>query len=732
LQVFSLLWKEWKALISNKKVLIPMIAVLLIPLLYSGMFLWAFWDPYGKLHELPVAVVNEDKGAVYNGEKLEIGSDLIENLKENRDFKWDFVDKKTAEKGLENQKYYMMIEIPSDFSKNATTLMNEEPKKLELVYVPNESFNFLSAQIGNTAVKGIKESIANTLSETYAESVFENLNKLADGVHKASEGATKIDEGAAEINDGAEKLQTHLEELAKSSVSFKEGLQAASTGSESLGNGLHALSNGLGKMKAGQEQLLDGAEKAKAGTNQLTEGLEKSYAGMKELNEKLPALTAGSSQLSQGTQSLSNSLSQWKEGAEQTKAGAHQLSTGLEQFYQALQGVLAQVPEEQKVQLEQSMSQLITSSKQLEGGIDKLSSSAGEISQGAAVLAQKMDELHQGQAKVEKGVQTLTEGQSQLLAGAKIINNGQEQIVHGLSIFGEKLVEAKSGAEQLVSGNGKLSTGLGKLAEGSEKLKDGSHQLADGASNLKEGTDKLTSGTHELAEKLSEAAKETSKIHSDDQTYEMMADPVKVDKKKFTEVPNYGTGFTPYFLSLGLFVGALLLSIVFPLRDPVDIPTSPFSWFISKFGILAVAGILQALIADIVLLLTLNIEVESVPLFIVFSIITSITFMALIQFLVTTMSDPGRFIGIIILILQLTTSAGTFPVELIPDFLQHFHAWLPMTYSVFGFKAVISSGDFAMMWENAGKLLVFTVLMVIGTLLYFSRQHKRKYETLES
>jgi putative membrane protein len=732
LNVFSLLWKEWKSLISNKKVLIPVIAVLFIPLLYSGMFLWAFWDPYGKLNELPVAVVNEDKGAVYNGEKLQVGSDLIENLKENRDFKWDFVDKKTAEKGLAEQKYYMMIEIPSDFSKNATTLMDEDPRKLELVYVPNESFNFLSAQIGNTAVERIKESISNTLSETYAESVFENLHKLADGLQKASDGAIKIDDGAAELNNGAGKLQQHLEELAKNSVSFREGLQAASTGSESLGNGLHALSNGLGKMKLVQEQLLDGAEKAQAGTSQLTEGLEKSYAGMKELNDKLPALTGGSSQLSQGTQSLSNSLSQWKEGAEQAEAGAHQLSTSLEQFNQALRGILAQVPEEQKVQLEQSMTQLITSSKQLEGGLNKLSSSAGEISQGAAVLAQKINELHQGQAKVEKGVQSLTEGQSQLLAGAKKLNSGQEQIVQGLKTFGEKLIEAKSGAEQLVSGNGKLSSGLDKLAEGSVKLEDGSHQLADGASSLKEGTDKLSSGTHELAEKLSDAAKETAKVHSDDQTYEMMADPVKVDEKKFTEVPNYGTGFTPYFLSLGLFVGALLLSIVFPLREPVELPTSPFSWFISKFGILAAAGILQALLTDIVLLQALKIKVASVPLFIVFSMITSITFMALIQFLVTTLGDHGRFVGIIILILQLTTSAGTFPVELIPDFLQHFHAWLPMTYSVFGFKAVISSGDFTMMWENAGKLLVFTVLMVIGTLLYFTNQYKKKFETMES
>jgi putative membrane protein len=145
MQGLSLLWKEAQAIFHNRKASISIIAVICIPILYSGMFLWAFWDPYGYLDELPVAVVNNDKGATMNGEKLEIGGKLVEKLRENKKFDWHFVSEKDAEKGLQHQKYYMAIEIPEDFSENATTLQNEHPKPMKLIYKPNEGFNFLSA-----------------------------------------------------------------------------------------------------------------------------------------------------------------------------------------------------------------------------------------------------------------------------------------------------------------------------------------------------------------------------------------------------------------------------------------------------------------------------------------------------------------------------------------------------------------------------------------------------------
>ncbi|MFY0760276.1 YhgE/Pip domain-containing protein [Metabacillus dongyingensis] len=778
----SLIAKEWKALVSNKKVLIPVLAVLFIPLMYAGMFLWAFWDPYEQLDQLPVAVVNEDTGADYEGTDLKIGSELVDNLRDNPEFKWDFVSKDEAVRGLENEQYYMMIEIPEDFSKNATTLMDENPQSLELKYVPNEGFNFLSGQIGGTAVAQIKEEVSNTITKTYAESIFENIDKLADGIGQASDGASEINNGVGELKDGSGKLKENLQLLAEKSISFKDGLNSASAGSKELTNGIQSLDSGLGQLQDGGKQLQSGSSEAEAGTVKLNEGLGTSLAGMKKLQESAPQLTDGSAKLSAGAGELSGGLNQLADGGKALSAGAGDLSSGLNELSrgnQAAQAGAAELsaglsslndqlavmlpqieklplPEAEKqklIEAAKGASQLSEGSKQLENSLGQLSAGAqkaeagastlseksmalskgaNDLSSGAADLSEKSGQLAAGQKQVESALDQLVTGQEALYDGSGKLLAGQQKLTNGLETYNQKFTEAKAGSAKLAAGSGELNSGISQLADGSSAIQDGTNQLADGAGKVDEGVGKLSEGTGELSSKLGEAAEETKDTGGSDKTYDMISDPVKVKDEKVNAVPNYGTGFAPYFLSLGLFVGALLLSIVFPLRQAAGEPKSAIGWFMSKFGILAVIGVIQALLADAVLLYGLNIEVQSVPYFILFSIITSLTFITLVQFLVTTLGDPGRFVAIIILILQLTTSAGTFPLELIPNALQIFNAWLPMTYSVSGFKAVISSGDFIFMWQQAGILAIFISAMMIGTIGYFFiALRKNKREELE-
>ncbi|MRX71444.1 DUF3533 domain-containing protein [Bacillus lacus] len=831
----SMLLKEWKALLTNRKVLIPVIAVLFIPVLYSGMFLWAFWDPYSQLSELPVAVVNEDSGAQLQGKNVQVGSDLVEKLKENDQFQWKFVDRQKGEQGLKNQEYYMLIEIPEDASSNAVTLLNEHPEKIELVYTPNEGFNFLSAQIGETAVDRIKGEVSAELTKTYAEGIFANIEKLGDGLWQASEGAERLSEGSSEVENGTRAIKENLQLLAESSITFKDGLAAASGGAEDVTEGVTSLEQGLGQLQEGQRKLSLGTEQAAEGSAQLSGGLASSLSGLKEMQEKSPALTEGSSRLysglnaslagmkemeakvpalTEGTGSLADGLSQSlsglremeknaplltegtknisggadrlsselqkaSEGNKQAQQGAKEIAEGLEQLsssLQALMPALDSLPETQRQELSASLKALTEGSRSLEGNLGKLAQGTEQLSGGAGELSAKMLELQQGQSALAEGLSRAAAGQESLYKGAKELQNGQaalqegiakaaegqerlaagaaqlskgsealsngidrvtagqEQLYAGASglqsglgelsdghmTLSEKLAEAKAGSGMLAGGSRELSSGISRLAEGSNELQKGSSQLADGAGALNDGAAQLAEGTGELSGKLADAAKATSEVNGSEDLYSMVSKPVEIKNERINAVPNYGTGFAPYFISLGLFVGALLLSIVFPLREPAGTPSSGFGWFLSKFGILAVVGVIQALIADAILLFGLGIEVQHTGLFILFSIITSITFIALIQFLVTSLGDPGRFAAILILILQLTTSAGTFPLELIPLPLQSFHEWLPMTYSVAGFKAVISTGDHGFMWSQAWILLSFASACMLGTFLYFT------------
>ncbi|AZB42295.1 YhgE/Pip domain-containing protein [Bacillus sp. FJAT-42376] len=812
---FTSLKGEFQEIARKKKLLIAVIAVLLIPVLYSGTFLWAFWDPYGKVDQLPVAVVNKDKGADFEGEKLTIGKDFVDELKENKKFNWQFVDEAEANRGLENRKYYMKIEVPENFSQNATTLQDVHPKRLELIYTPNEGTNYLSTKIGDSAMEKVKAEVSSEVTKTYAESMFDNIKDVAkglddategagklndgindakggsddlhDGINTAKDGAGKLDQGVASAKDGAgklnsgigsvhsgaEELKKNLQMLAENSVSFSNGLQSADEGAKRLDEGIQKFGTAVGQMKDGNAKLLDGAKKSQSGTDQLSAGLDQSLAGLNQLNEKLPALTAGTEGLSDGAEALSVNLGKFKGGADQTKEGSAQVAEGLEQLQQKVDAMAKQSSDPQIAALKATIDQLAAGSKKVDGGVNQLSENASLLQGGADKLSEGANAVHDGQSKLGGGINQIAEGQQKLADGAKALSGGQSQLVQGLTVFGGKIGEAQDGINQLSAGSRSLSSGLGQLAQGSGQLQDGTGKLADGSGKLAEGTEKLADGSNglvnglgklsdgsgdlsgglgklsdgsgdlsngmnklsdgskELKDELGDGAKDANDVNANNDIYDMFAKPVQLKDDRLNHVPNYGTGFTPYFLSLSLFVGALVFSVIFPLRDPAVRPRNGFSWFLGKFGVLLAVGVFQAVLADLILLNVLGLEVQSLPFFFMMSVLASWTFLAIIQFLVTALDNPGRFIGILILILQLTSSAGTYPIELVPGALQHFTNFLPMTYTISAFRAIISTGDFSLMWHNVSIVLIFLIVPILGTISYLTFAHKREFRNEE-
>ncbi|MED1299033.1 phage infection protein [[Bacillus thuringiensis] serovar konkukian] len=934
----QLLRKEFTQIIKSKKILIPIIAVLFVPILYAGMFLWAFWDPYKQLDDLPVAVVNLDKGAVFDGKPIEVGKGLVDNLKDNTSFKWEFVSEKEAKKGMEGRKYYMLVRIPDDFSSNATTLLKDDPKPLNLEYIPNESLNFLSSQIGGTAIEKIKGEVSSTLTKTYAEKMFDSIQDVSKGLADGAEGANKLHDGSSELHDGSSKVTDGLHTLQGKSGEMKDGVQKLADGSNKLQdgsgkvtaglntlndktgemqigvgklldgsgkvtNGLHVLNSnaGIGKlvdgsgkvteglntlnsktgeMQAGIGKLVDGSGKVTAGLNTLNsktgemqKGIDELHDGSEKVTGGLNKLVSKSGELQKGTTDLSNGMGKLVEGQNQLEKVSQEIQKGLQdlnsnvqksaagleemqskgpsilntvnekidgagenvdqlnelthstaedakdavQDVANLQKQIESLPKEYQEQLQPFITSAVKSTTTVQqksagvaGGTNKLNEEVkqikGEINQktgdgpsklpNAAELksltvgieqlssAQKgfvekfqgfgaklntakegtnkfknesgqlidaINQLADGSGQVTGGLDTLSAGANQMAGGVNQLADGSSQVTGGLGALSAGANQMAGGVNQLADGSSQVTGGLGTLSVGVTKLANGSsqvtgglgtlsvgtnqmaggvNQLADGSGKVTDGLVKVNDGSGELAEKLGEGAEKTGEVKGTDKTYDMFASPVKVKTEKMAEVPNYGTGFTPYFLSLGLFVGALLLSIVYPLRDTVGVPKSGFSWFISKFGVLLSVGIIQAVVADIILLFGLGVEVQSIPYFILFSIVTSLAFIALIQCLVTAFGDAGRFIAIITLIIQLTTSAGTFPLELIPKFLQPFNAWLPMTYSVSGLKAVVSSGDFNFMWQNIGMLMIFIVVLSLGTIASLTWMHKRQFRNI--
>lgn len=721
--------KELSGIGRNKMLLISVIGVLMIPVMYSSMFLGAFWDPYGNLDKMPVAVVNADKGYEFNGEMMHIGDDFEAELKENEKFEWHFVSKGEAEAGMEDHSYYLAIEIPSDFSEKTTTLTSDKPTPAKLTYLANESYNFLASQIGNKAVDTMKMELNKEVTSAYTRTVFEQMEELVDGISKASDGAGEIADGTTKAKDGAVLIEKNLAKLVSGSLTLKEGVAKLNDGGKALGKGSAELSTGTNDLASGLAQLLAAQKELGAGAASLGEGAGSLGAGAVKLSDGLSQLAGASGQLAGGASDaqqaagqLAGGLKESAEGEEQLKAGASQLANGLAQLGQA----------NPELAESESFASLLKASRELAAGLEKSSEGQKQLRDGASKLSDGLVKVSDGLGTFDKKVEEAAAGGKQLGAGAEQVVAGAKKFSTGMNQFGSKLAEASAGgsklaagAKQLNSGAATLTSGLSQLSSSITPFVNGSVELEDGAQQVASGLLKLEDGTQELSGKLNEASDKTSDLKLTDTMVDMFSDPVKLDVEKVTKVDNYGTGLAPYFLSLGLYVGAMLLTIVYSVREPAVRPVNGWSWFLSKALTLALIGTIQALIADAALIYVLKLEVQSMGLFVMYSILTSITFMMIIQFLVASMGNPGRFIAVILLIFQLTSSAGTFPIELVPGWLQKVSPFLPMTYSVKGFRDIISSGDFSSMAGYVAIMAGIAILFAVLSYLYFTLSHRK-------
>lgn len=721
--------EELSGIARNKMLLISVIGVLMIPLMYSSMFLGAFWDPYGHLDKMPVAIVNADKGYEYNGEMMHIGDDFEEQLKENEKFEWHFVSKAEAEAGIEDHSYYMAIEIPSDFSEKTTSLTADNPTPAQLTYLSNESYNFLASQIGSKAVDTMKVELGQEVTAAYTRTVFGQMEELVDGIGQASDGAGEIADGTTKAKDGAVLIEQNLAKLVSGSMTLQEGVVKLNDGGAALGKGSAELSAGTSSLASGLAQLQAAQQQLGAGAASLGDGAGSLGAGAVKLSDGLQQLAGASGQLAEGALDaqqaagkLAGGLKESAAGEEQLKAGAAQLANGLAQLGQA----------NPELAESESFASLLQASRELAAGLEKSSAGQTQLSDGAGKLNEGLVKVSDGLGAFDKKAQEAAAAGKQLGVGGEQVVAGAEKFASGMSQFGAKLTEASGGASKLAAGAKQLNGGASTLAAGLSQLSanvtpfvDGTVKLEDGAQQVASGLLKLEDGTQELSGKLGEASDQTADLKLTDAMVDMFSDPVKLDVEKMTEVDNYGTGLAPYFLSLGLFVGAMLLTIVYSVREPAVLPVSGWSWFWSKALTLSLIGIIQALIADAALLFVLKLEVQSVGLFLFYSILTSITFMMIIQFLVASMGNPGRFIAVILLIFQLTSSAGTFPIELVPGWLQKISPFLPMTYAVAGFRDIVSSGDYSSMGRYIATLGGIAFLFAMLSYAYFTLSHRK-------
>ena len=720
-----MLKQELRSIWKDKKFTLSIIVMVFMPILYSGMLLWAFWDPYAKLDELPVALVNEDSGAVLDGETIALGDELVKKLLEEKQFNFFEVSNKEADKRLLNNEYYLLIKIPENFSEHATTLLEDQPEKLQIEYLPNEGYNFLISKIGDTAIEKIRIAVNEEVAKTYAETLYESIDQLSNGFVDAANGAADLSDGVSKIKDGSEELQGYLKQLAESSVQLSDGSSKLSQGLTDAGDGANKLAQGTNELANGTVKLHEGADELQAGATKLEQGVSQYTNAVGQIAEQQQMITTNQEKLQEGAISISENTAALAQGTEQLQQAAASVNEGVNALAAQLEQLLPTLPTEQQQALRKTIAELKAGSGAVSSNLTQLAEKSGALSEGTASYVSNSAALLAGQQQLTSAMNELTQNSSDLNTGATALLNGQTQLAEKTETLQAAAGELSNGANSLATGLGDAVSGSTTLANGTSTLVTKSSELADGASTLVDGTKELADGSNELKDALANASEESDLSYSED-TVNMTVSPVEVNKEVVNKVENYGSGFAPYFISLGLFVGALLLTNVYPYVQPAVQPTSVMRWYASKSFIPLIVMIGQIVFILIVLTYGLGLQVASIPLLILTTIVVSFAFMAIIQVLTVVLGDVGRFLGLLFLIIQLTSSAGTFPVELLPGFFQKVHDFMPMKYAIQAYRDVIA-GQYTNFTQSLLILTVVGVVCVAISIAFFVMLYKRRY-----
>ena len=381
------MFKEWKAIFKKPTFIIVMIGISLIPALYNIIFLSSMWDPYGKLSELPVAIVNKDQAATYNDEKLTIGEDMVSNLKDSDSLDFHFVDEGEGERGLRDGDYYMVVTLPSNLSEKASSILTNHPEQMTIDYQTSSGHSFIASKMSDSAMTQIKQTVATKVTQSYTKALFDKMGDLKLGLSQAANASLQLADGSNKLSDGSHTLSTNLQTLAQSSLTFSNGADQLSTGLGTYTAGVNQLNLGLGNFNTGLNQYTSAISQIDNGLNQLNSQTPALVSGLTQLDAGTQAYTGGVSQLNSGLNQFSLGIDTYTNGVQSLSSGANQISTksetlrtGLTQLNQGIQELSTQL--DGATQQKDQIKQLATSLEQFNQAIQNIQTAdSGEITQ---------------------------------------------------------------------------------------------------------------------------------------------------------------------------------------------------------------------------------------------------------------------------------------------------------------------------------------------------------------
>ncbi|MEW2416189.1 YhgE/Pip domain-containing protein [Streptomyces sp. NPDC046866] len=645
-----------------------LVALLLLPLLYGALYLWSFWDPYSRLDKVPVALVNADKGATVEGNRLDAGAEITKKLHSSKTFDWHEVSAEEAAKGLENGTYYLSLTMPADFSERIASSSGADPTTGALQVRTNDANNYIVGSISRTVFSEVRSAASTNASRKFLDKIFVSFSDLHDKTAEAADGADKLKNGASDAQEGAKKIADALDTAVEKNGELTGGLQTLNDGADQLETGANAVAAGT---QAVADKVNGAADKARPylkNPQQVADTAELVADTAQVVGKHLDTIAKRAPQAAKLTRTAAN-LAADAYTRNCTGAAAAKTSPAACADFKKIKDATAEAAE-------------------LSGDVDALAKdSNGDL----ATLKKQLADLEKQARQLASAAPGLSTDLESAVAKANALNSGAHKVAAGLT--------------KLHAGIGSAGDGSAAIGRGVAKIGDGAHSLDGGLYKLVDGNGALADGLHQGVDKIPDYDQQQR-----DARTQVMADPVKLANQSLHKAPNYGTGFAPYFIPLSLWVGAMVAYMLIAPMNKRALAAGASPWRIALAGWLPVAGLgsLQVGALMSVLHWGLGLQMARPALTIGFLVLVTGCFAAIVQWLNAKFGAAGRILVLAVLMLQLTSAGGTYPVETSPGFFNAIHPYLPMSYIVEGLRRLITGGDLAPVWQGCAVLAAFT------------------------
>ena len=680
--------EDMKKIFTNYAALIVFIALSILPSLYAWFNIKASWDPYGKeaTSQIKIGVVNKDKGAELKGEFKNIGNQIIDQLKENDVMGWQFVSEKEAVKAVEEGSYYAMITIPEEFSENILSLITDDIKKGKIIYTVNEKVNAIAPKITVKGATAVQENVNKTVIETVSDIVLSTAKDLGIEV----EGQLpKLDN----LYDKLVEIQSKFKDLYETTDLAYDGVNKVADLVTNLQNDIPLITDTLNSTKGLATNLIDFITTSQGEINNIAPTIKTDIGLVKDLADEVSSYV----------DVVINAI---KTNSENVKVLLENLSTkvsGLRDYLTSIRVLVEKINgHSQNGALSDVLNNLITAENTLNQLYNEIESIKNSLANGNLIDTSKLENVKTVLNDVSNITGNLYDRfDSEILGNINtILNTANDSAKSALEIL-QRAQDKLPKVEEI------LTTVSALCNKGNEGIKYAKDNLPRAEEIVNEVTSKVakikdSSDLKDLLKLIANNVEERSNY---------LTSPVELEENSLYPMRNYGTAMTPFYSVLSLWVGMTLLVSMFSVEAHSEY--NHMEVYFGKLLLFLTIGMTQALIVALGDLYLLKIYCVNPALFVTGILFTSITFVAIVYSLVSVFGNVGKVTAIILLVLQVAGSGGTFPIQLTPKFFQIINPFLPFTYAISFARESIGGVVQSVLVKDIVIMLIYIVVAIL-------------------